>query len=205
MLGALKKNRSLGESLITGIKNIQDDSNAGNCGINQKRVDDYFGPPEKKTDLKNREYRMYNFRKHVSVRAHGGITLDVETVEYIFWFIKGPDRMSWNEARDFCEEIGGKLFSNLDGSKAQLDSIYDLEEMSYWLGVYTDVEIQENQWKTVEGKLLDSKKFTGIQMEMIQSTSMVEHICMFNTCKVKIKGIMLETRSQVKIGTPFVI
>ena len=66
--------------------------------------------------------------------------------------------MSWNEARDFCEEIGGKLFSNLDGSKAQLDSIYDMEEMSFWLGVYTDVEIQANQWKTVEGKLLDSSK-----------------------------------------------
>ena len=142
----------------TSLKDIQDDSNPGNCEINQKRVDDRFAAPEVKEVLRKNEYQKYDFRDHVTVNAHGGIILDVESVEFIFWIIKSPKGSPWPEAKSFCESIGGKLFSNLDGTKAQLDLVYKMEERSYWLGVYTEKLIQKNKWKNIDGNAINSEK-----------------------------------------------
>ena len=46
------------------------------------------------------------------------------------------ERKNWTEARTHCEEIGGKLFSDLDGSLAQLNILFELQNnLWFWLGL----------------------------------------------------------------------
>ena len=46
------------------------------------------------------------------------------------------ERKDWWAARTHCEEIGGKLFSDLDGSLDQLNTLFNLQNMkTFWLGL----------------------------------------------------------------------
>ena len=48
--------------------------------------------------------------------------------------VKEP--LDWWQAKSYCEQIGGKLFSELDGSLEQLDNLFSLQnKKSFWLGL----------------------------------------------------------------------
>ena len=72
----------------------------------------------------------------------------------VSWLKFVADRLSWNDAAANCAEMGGKLFSNVDGSTDQLNFLTsEMDDMSFWLGIYTEDEVH---WKTVDGKIVDS-------------------------------------------------
>ena len=58
-------------------------------------------------------------------------------------------KKTWDNAKEHCEQIGGTLFSDVDGSKEQLDFFHQrIGWKSAWLGIYT---VDRNSWLNTEG------------------------------------------------------
>ena len=74
----------------------------------------------------------------------------------------------WDEARDNCEQMGGKLFSDVDGTPEQLDFLAQrLGYRTQWLGIYR-TEASSTQWITTDGKAVDDELlvwYTGTDIE----------------------------------------
>ena len=72
--------------------------------------------------------------------------------------------MSWNEAKEHCVELGGKLFYDLDGTMTQLDSLFNrMGGRTIWVGVYAD---DNRYWRNLREEMVASHKL--IWLEKIQ-------------------------------------
>ena len=88
--------------------------------------------------------------------AHGGNVGDNISQEIVTWYKWVRKSLSWTNARDNCKELGGTLFSKINGTTEQLDwfkQVLQTEgEACHWLGIYTQ---NREEWKTKEGFVLD--------------------------------------------------
>ena len=61
--------------------------------------------------------------------------------------------MQWAQAAQNCLEKGGKMFANVDGTKSQLDFLFDKLGGAYWLGIWT---IDHKTWLDTDSQPIDS-------------------------------------------------
>ena len=137
-------------------KDIQDDQDPGPCHVNKKRVDRHWGPWEVDTliDVKG-EFKEFRKRSIAIHFAHGG-KLGSNESDRKTWIRFILQYLSWNEAKIKCENLGGILFSDVDGTRAQLDF---LANKSYyigaWLGIFRET-IESQDWVTTTGQKVNN-------------------------------------------------
>ena len=131
--------------------NIFDDVNTGRCRINKKRIDGEWASWEKELIIDNStEYLKMGSRQATEVFAHPEITREQKVFEWFRWI---KQEMHFFEAKNYCEQIGGKMFSNVDGTESQLEFFGEkLDNASHWLGIFTDDHVV---WKSVDGIQID--------------------------------------------------
>ena len=82
---------------------------------------------------------MLKVRDVVIDIAHGMNPGSNIAVEVITWYKWIKERQSWEEAKVNCEEMGGKLFYKVNGSKIQLDWLSEkFVDTCHWLGIFTE-------------------------------------------------------------------
>ena len=134
------------------LKDIQDDNSPGNCQINQKRVDKEWSEWEKEFIDTSEEYKDIDTRHLLSDFAHGGKKGSNETLRVYHWLKLVHITKVWSLAKDDCERIGCKLFSDVDGTPEQLNFLAKrFGYWSQWLGIYR-TEASSTQWITTDGK-----------------------------------------------------
>ena len=118
------------------LKNITNDEDPGICEINGKRVDSPMVLDQIHTDF---EWKVFpDENRGVHLTAHGGVLKRPGRPE-LSWFKIGPFILNWDQAKSFCESIGGNLFTALNGTKEQLDFSFDtFGDTEYWVGIYTE-------------------------------------------------------------------
>ena len=131
--------------------NISNDVNTGRCQINKKRVDGEWGSWETELIIDNStEYLKMKIRQPTKVFAHPEITREEKVLEWFRWI---KQEMHFIEAKNYCEQIGGKMFSNVDGTKSQLEFFWEkLDSQIHWLGIFTDDHVV---WKSIDGLPID--------------------------------------------------
>ena len=150
------------------LKDIEDDNSPGNCQINQKRVDKEWSEWEKEFIDTSEEYKDIDTRHLLSDFAHGGKNGSNETLRVFHWLKIVHLIKMWDEAKDNCEQMGGKLFSDVDGTPEQLNFLAKrFDYRSQWLGIYR-MEASSTQWITTDGKSLGDELLyldTGTNVE----------------------------------------
>ena len=62
-------------------------------------------------------------------------------------------RKTWSAARDHCVDTGGKLFSDVDGTKEQFGFLLaKMDGKNHWLGIYTEDQVT---WRDIDRKVFD--------------------------------------------------
>ena len=104
---------------------IKDDV-ANVCEINGKRVDIEWGPEiQNETDT---ESIKFHSRETLVDASHGGYSGGAK-YDIVEWIKFVHELKTWDDAKSHCETMGGKLFSNVDGTAEQLD--FFLLKMNY--------------------------------------------------------------------------
>ena len=139
--------------------NISDDVNTGRCQINKKRVDGEWGFWETELIIDNStEYLKMEIRQPTKVFAHPEFTREEKVLEWFRWI---KQVMHFFEAKNYCEQIRGKMFFNVDGTESQLELFWEkLDNQVHWLGILTD---DHKLWKTVYGVPIDDSLLTWNQ------------------------------------------
>ena len=134
-------------------KDVQDDDSSGVCEINMKRVDSQWGPWENEVQIDGQdEFKEIQKRQVIVDIAHGGIQSTDDTERTKYWLKFVPDSVIWLKGKSTCESLGGKLFSHLDGTPAQLEFFVDkFGSTSMWMGLYRE-SAESFQYITTEGK-----------------------------------------------------
>ena len=103
---------------------IQDDEWEGKCVLRHKRVDLEWGAWDTAiSDVlindTDPDYIRYHTRETVINVAHGGVP-GSERSRIFSWIRWIRTKKTWTDAKQNCEQLGGKLFYNLDGTIEQL-------------------------------------------------------------------------------------
>ena len=120
------------------------DSNTLNdkCKISTKRINREWGPWETAIMDTATDFRKYEIRKLVIDDAHGGDPGNLESERVFEWMKFVHETKAWDDAQKFCIQLGGKLFSKVNGTEEQLDFCFQkLDYNSNWLGIHTDDHI----------------------------------------------------------------
>ena len=132
-------------------KNIQDDTIPGICKINKKRVDRQWGPGEPLDLDTDRGWKQVEGKRLLLEAAHGGVMSQQPLGRTIQEYIFVKQELGWFDAKIHCQNLGGSLFHDLDGTTEQLDKFMTrLEPGRYWLGFERAPPNSEN-WKNVDG------------------------------------------------------
>ena len=120
-------------------KDIRLDSTPGKCAINEKRVDVEWGQWSSQIDVNTTtELKLVETRNIMVESAHGGIKYN-ESKRIVYWFRRVYETKTWSDAIQKCESIGGRLFTDVDGTTHQLDLMIDnIPTGFYWLGLSKD-------------------------------------------------------------------
>ena len=137
-------------------RDIQDDSQPNFCQVNLKRQDEEWSPwadetviIDNSTEWKKEAYRV------CYPSSHGGTgNCEDPEVKILEWNRWVHDTFHFDAARNFCSDIKGVLFHDLNGTKEQLDFFYDKLKAQFYVGVKTeDRKANELVWKTVTGRV----------------------------------------------------
>ena len=130
----MKNNSLLKCNLLTSRKSMLNDEF---CQMPEKKLDIEWGPWEPiLVDLPN-EFKEGAIRQLIADSTDGGTQIIGEKEQIQIWVKYFPEKGSWEKAKHHCEQIGGKLFSNLDGTADQID--FFVEKFNFqvlWLGIY---------------------------------------------------------------------
>ena len=133
-------------------KDIQDDKDPGPCHLNKKRVDRHWGPWEVDTliDVKG-EFKESRNRSIAIHLAHGGKLGSNETNRNT-WLRFILEYLTWHDAKTKCESLGGILFSDVDGTRAQLEFLAKkCYYIAAWLGIFRET-MESQDWVTTTGQ-----------------------------------------------------
>ena len=125
------------------------------CRIKDKRVDKEWGEWESEVLDTGEDYKEFKMRVVTVEAAHGGHVGSEEHERVNYWLKFVHEKKSWDDASDGCEQMNGSLFSDVDGTKAQLKGFREKLQNAYWLGIYTE---DHNVWKNVEDQPIPSGK-----------------------------------------------
>ena len=102
------------------------DSSQEICQISPKRVDREWSPWEVRTNTSSSEFVEYNWREILVDFAHGGLKGDEKSEEITKRLRIVSATKNWWDADSNCRQLGGLLFSNLDGTAAQIQHLTSL-------------------------------------------------------------------------------
>ena len=71
------------------------------------------------------------------------------------WFHWVRQKKTWDQAKTYCESMGGKLFSDIDGTEDQLNWLVTKMGENHWVGIYRKTD-GASDWFTTEDELLES-------------------------------------------------
>ena len=139
--------------LLVDIKN---DDVTRVCRINEKRVDGQWGLWS--FDYNEDEpsnWKEFHRRQRLIEPAHGGIGGETNELKVVSWFkwVKTPK--NFRDAKDYCIQKGGKLFSQVDGTKNQLDFFHQKLGETHWLGIYTT---DHKIWRDIDGEAIGDQR-----------------------------------------------
>ena len=147
----MTENSVLKCNLLTSRKSMLNDEF---CQMPEKKLDIEWGPWEPiLVDLPN-EFKEGAIRQLIADSTDGGTQIIDEKEQIQIWVKYFPEKGSWEKAKHHCEQIGGKLFSNLDGTADQID--FFVEKFNFqvlWLGIYRR-NSESTEWITTEGKVV---------------------------------------------------
>ena len=123
-------------------------------GCSSKRVDREWSPWTDAPTIDNTtEWKIYQTRVVLVDFAHGGIQGEDNTENVTVWMKFVNEVKTWQQAKENCEQIGGKLFHDLDGTQTQIDLLLEkMDRADHWLGIYRDTS---SVYRTVENKTID--------------------------------------------------
>ena len=112
-----------------------DDWSPSGCGTNHKKVDREWSNWKERTNITGDDFCKYRQKELIVHEAHGCLQGE-DPSRIILQHLKiVKDHLDWSNATSNCDEIGGKLFSNLDGTLDQIEMLLDLQgNESFWLG-----------------------------------------------------------------------
>ena len=133
-------------------KSIQNDADPGVCEINRKRVDRQWTEWESEALVSSKtEFKEFGRREIITDYAHGG-KRGSDLAEKEEWLKFVATKKSWVDARKHCQDLGGELFSDLNGTAAQIEFIVNQFGFRVmWLGVYRETK-ESTQWVTTRGE-----------------------------------------------------
>ena len=131
---------------------IRSDHSSGACKITQKRVDHEWGDWKDDDFETEKEWKKIRRRDLITQAAHGGVDGDLDSEEITLWVLLVKEKMTWIEAKNNCDALGGKLFWNLNVRWTKVRSLWtQLGEEDYWIGIHTDDHIV---WKNVHNEVM---------------------------------------------------
>ena len=137
------------ESRAGTVKDIRDNY-PGYCQINQKRVDRKWSSWERIKVDNSTDYIISDRREMIKDYAHGGEVGSDDKKRVHQWLRWVRVDKSWPVAKQNCQDLGGKLFSNVNGTKEQLEFLIEKLDISvHWLGIYR--EMDSTAWITTDG------------------------------------------------------
>ena len=102
------------------------------------------------------EWKKIEEREIVLDAAHGGKVGNDSSRTRGMWLKFGKEPKTWSAARDHCVDIGGKLFSDVDGTREQLRFLLDkMDDHTHYLGIYREDHVN---WKDIDGKVIDNSR-----------------------------------------------
>ena len=175
----MKKAEAPGCMEAGSMRSIRDDSLPNRCEINQKRIDAEWTSWQGTLIDTVEEWKRFSSRNCANF-SHGGIETCLGNSENIVEWLKWVNtRSNWAVSRLHCEQIGGKLFDDLNGTSAQLQFMYyklhDLcLHIGYWVGVtrttvsdpwmyLNGTPIAEERLLWLDGEPLNTETETAIQ------------------------------------------
>ena len=135
------------------MRSVQDDSSENICKINGKRQDSKLSDWTVLLEIDNsKELKRVRERKCSGTVAHGGLnTCEKDVLEVMEWVKFVHNAVFWQEAVDYCENIGGQLFYNINGTLEQLQFFASKFTRAYFIGLWTEDYVI---WKTLDGKVV---------------------------------------------------
>ena len=116
-----------------------EDKNSSVCPSSAKSVDTVWGPWELSATTVETEFekKVFISRQKLIESAHGGLhnAMDSSNVKLISWLKFNYKPKTFEDAKSFCSDLGGELFSNVDGSKEQLRYLVLKLAASVWTGI----------------------------------------------------------------------
>ena len=143
-----------------GVRNVSIavDSPPGLCAINAKRIDRVWSDWARQKVIDNAtDLKESDVRDIVIDSAHGGVG-ESESERVVFWIRIIYELLTWDEAKMNCENLGGNLFDDLNGTTAQLDMIIQniaKQNQLYFLGI-TTTSHTSNVYYKMDGTVLDN-------------------------------------------------
>ena len=108
-------------------------------------------------------YSSETVNRRVCFAAHGGRNCDGDTEQILEWFRSVHERLKWEEAKTNCEEIGGKLFDNLNGSLSQLELLSQkADHQDFYVGVWSSDGVI---WRRGNGEVIPAEKLLWDKLE----------------------------------------
>ena len=167
------------------LKPITDDDDPDNCNFTKKRIDGKYGQWMRNKIHTLTEWKVFDVRETILNSAHGGILRD--TLQIHSWFKTGSTNLNWMDSKIFCENMGGELFSAVNGTEEQLDFFYEVfGKARYWLGIYTNdfqswiningIEVPEEDlvWHRNHPKVRSDYKYVTLAHNLV--TSQAEYL-----------------------------
>ena len=78
------------------------------------------------------------------------------------WYKFVRENKTWYEARKYCKDLGGKLFSNLNGTFSQLEFLSNKLGSCGWIG---GEKLGGSHWRTADGKSIPSENIVWAEGE----------------------------------------
>ena len=178
-------------------RDIQDDSSPNKCEINGKRTDAVWGEWEIINDGIGYEWKSI-MSQSCEVAAHGGIETcqgvsEARVLDWLKWDIA---QWEYSNAKVFCEDEGGSLFSNVYGTQEQiwfLEDIVNKPEYFVWLGI--EKANDSNIWTTISGQEVSPETFYGYTAYLYDPSSPEENLAL----SIHYGGIYAQPRSSIGI------
>ena len=121
-----------------GIQILADEiPNKSKCKSAGKQHENFWGEWRHIVEIDTiEEWKKVNKRECVVNTAHAPSTCNgtLSEVEIMEWYRFVHEFKSWTHAMLGCRELGGELFSNLNGNASQLEFLYDKLGGCGWLG-----------------------------------------------------------------------
>ena len=125
------------------------------CRNGFKDIDREWGPWITVVDIDSEtKFKKILRREMIVNAAHGGLAGKSEIEKTVSWLRFEKQMMAWHEAKHNCNNLDGKLFSNLTEGTEQLNFIArKMDNESFWLGIFTE---DRQTWKNVDGVKVDN-------------------------------------------------